>query len=526
MFLGILTLVTALSISAVAIYYSVAGLMTIFAAAAVPIMIMGGALEIGKLVTAVWLHRYWKEATWWLKSYLTLAVLVLMFITSMGIFGFLSKAHIEQTASAAEGVAQIERINTEIGRQQDIIARAEQRIEDARNADNSRDEELQQQIAQELERVDSAYARIQPAIDEQLAVIESETVRTNTRVAPIQAEVDSITTVLNDLQTAINSGDIERAQGIVGTAVDGDYGPNTARAVEAFRAAQLERRDNLVAQIDRIKTEPNSIADDARTEIQRLRSLAEQQIADSNLLIERLRSQLGQGDAVEVETLVEEQLARIAQANNSIDTLTDQRYSLEADYRALEAEVGPVKYIAEFIYGEDADKNLLEEAVRWVILIIIFVFDPLAVLLLIASQHTFILHRAAKNKAVPEVVDTVEETVVTTDDNDTTKSAPSEIAEVSIPIEESIEQKKSLELSEELKQARAEELEAQENDVNYTEAKRAWKEEHPDLTIKEFKQKYVDGVIDVLPWEEYLESKKKTYMIKEGLDQIKKTTTT
>ena len=103
MILGLLVLITALCISAVAIYYSVAGLVAIFAAAAVPIIIMGGTLEVAKLVTAVWLHRYWKQATWWLKYYLATAVLVLMFITSMGIFGFLSKAHIEQT-SAGEKV--------------------------------------------------------------------------------------------------------------------------------------------------------------------------------------------------------------------------------------------------------------------------------------------------------------------------------------------------------------------------------------------------------------------------------------
>ena len=117
-FLGILTLITALSISAVAIYYSVAGLMAIFAAAAIPIMIMGGVLEVGKLITAVWLHRYWKQATWWLKTYLTLAVFILMFITSMGIFGFLSKAHIQQTADAKENVAQIEIVTDNIERKE------------------------------------------------------------------------------------------------------------------------------------------------------------------------------------------------------------------------------------------------------------------------------------------------------------------------------------------------------------------------------------------------------------------------
>ena len=114
MLYGILTLLSALTISAVAIYYSIAGLVAIFAAAAIPIIIMGTALEIGKLVTAVWLHKYWQQATWWLKTYLTTAVIVLMFITSMGIFGFLSKAHIEQTSAGEESVAQVERLAGEI----------------------------------------------------------------------------------------------------------------------------------------------------------------------------------------------------------------------------------------------------------------------------------------------------------------------------------------------------------------------------------------------------------------------------
>ena len=121
MLLGLLVLLTALTISAVAIYYSVVGLVAIFAAAALPIMIMGGVLEVGKLVTAVWLHRYWKDTVWWLKSYLSFAVVLLMFITSMGIFGFLSKAHIEQTSAGEESVAQVERIVTEIDRQEAII---------------------------------------------------------------------------------------------------------------------------------------------------------------------------------------------------------------------------------------------------------------------------------------------------------------------------------------------------------------------------------------------------------------------
>ena len=89
-------------------------------------------------------------------------------------------------------------------------------------------------------------------------------------------------------------------------------------------------------------------------------------------------------------TLIDEELKRIADSNSQIDILTDQKYQIESDYRKLEAEVGPIKYIAEFVYGEQADKNLLEKAVKWVIILIIFVFDPLAVLLLIAANMTLI----------------------------------------------------------------------------------------------------------------------------------------
>ena len=171
MFLGILVFITALSISAVAIYYSIAGLVAIFAAAALPIMIMGGALEIGKLVTAVWLHRYWKQATWWLKSYLSIAVVVLMFITSMGIFGFLSKAHIEQTSASLESVEQVQRIESELARFDSIITRAEEKITKAESSTGSRNDDINAQIEKEQKRIDNAYTRIQPAIDEQQKII-------------------------------------------------------------------------------------------------------------------------------------------------------------------------------------------------------------------------------------------------------------------------------------------------------------------------------------------------------------------
>ena len=381
MLLGILTLITALCISAVAIYYSVAGLVAIFAAAALPIMIMGGVLEVGKLVTAVWLHRYWKQATWWLKSYLSVAVLVLMLITSMGIFGFLSKAHIEQTSASVDNVARVETLQSEIDRNLAIVGRAENRIRQLESSEVGADANIQTQIDREQERIDKAFERIQPAIEEQNTIIAGVT-------QLFQNELDKIDSELETLQAYLDANDIEKAQAMVGTKVDGDYGPKTAAAFTAFQDAKRAERNEWLTKIQSAANSPTVVA--ARNEIQRLRKSAEDQVTQSQTLITRLQQQLANSDnAEEVQKSIDEQNERVQTASKEIDQLTEEKISLESEYRKLEAEVGPIKYIAEFVYGENADNNMLEEAVRWVIIIIIFVFDPLAVLLLIASQYTF-----------------------------------------------------------------------------------------------------------------------------------------
>ena len=469
MFLGILTLITALSISAVAIYYSVAGLMTIFAAAAIPIMIMGGVLEVGKLVTAVWLHKYWRQATWWLKTYLTVAVLVLMFITSMGIFGYLSKAHIEQTASANEGVAQIERIDANIARNETVIARAEAKIQDLETDGTGASNQLQTQIDREQQRIDGAYTRIQPAIDEQNTIIASVT-------ELFQTELDRIDEELARLQGFIDNNEIEKAQAMVGTAVDGDYGPNTARAFTEFQEAKRAERSEWLQRIQSAADSATVVA--AREEIARLRAGADEQIAESNALINNLRDQLKSNDGNNLQSLINEQQDRIRTASTEIDTLLDTKFQLESEYRKLEAEVGPVKYIAEFVYGETADKNLLEEAVRWVILIIIFVFDPLAVLLLIAAQYTFEINKQEKNKKKP----VVEPVIITPP-----------VVETEVEIEET---------QKEYQEQRAADYEQKEQSVDWKNAKQKWKDLNPDETLKEWKHRYILGEIDILPWEE------------------------
>ena len=633
MFLAFLTMLTALTISAVAIYYSVAGLVAIFAAAAIPIMIMGTTLEVAKLVTAVWLHRYWSQAAWWLKYYLALAVLVLMFITSMGIFGYLSKAHIEQTSAGEESVAQVERLITEIGRQEEIIVRAETKINALQTSGTGSDANIQSQIDKEQGRIDLAFERIKPAIAQQNVTIESARTNDSTRTKPYEDQLTSITAEILRLETSAkeyestistlssdSSGvepllsqiagleaeiirvtnqlqssekdQIRAGQAIIGVSSDGAFGGNTRRALVAWVAAQRERITQIQGEVAQVRKDATSTVDKERTrlagvvkdirtvqipalkareltmldkinevrqtespvistardEIQRLRESAEAQVANSQTLIERLRGQLAQTDkTVEIDAAVDEQGERIKTANAEIEILTEQKYELEGEYRQLEAEVGPIKYIAEFVYGEDADKNMLEKAVTWVIIIIIFVFDPLAVLLLIASQYTFDFAR--KNKGIsndrarmqkivdnPGPKDPDEKIEVPKFEDVDQETIDKEFAEDKIaqsymdatPEEEVPVQKKSIKSLEGLNKKDipdtanrmfyTEELEipvvqkytdAQLDELDlhpvWQDAKHRWKNDNPNETLKEHKQKYKAGIINRLPWEDYVQ---------------------
>lgn len=392
---------TALTISAVAIYYSVAGLVAIFAGAAIPIIVMGSALEIGKLVTVVWLHRYWTQAKWWLKAYLSVAVLVLTLITSMGIFGFLSKAHIEQTTIVKENLAQIEQIDTEIERQRAQIVNAETRITQIQNQGSSLDDRIQQQIETEQQRIDTAYQRVQPEIERQQRIIDQELEKSG--VSVFSEQLEKLTQSLENLDIALANNDVVQAQTIVGSEPDGALGPDTRTAIEQYRSSTQARITELQQQITELRSQPNPVIDAAREEINRLNARAETIVDDSNALISRLRSQLGNTDRTQLDSAIQQQRDSISQSTQTIQQLTDEKFELESAYRSLEAEVGPIKYIAEFIYAEQTDGELLEKAVRWVIVVIIFVFDPLALLLLIASQYTFHMHTPRKkNSLIPE----------------------------------------------------------------------------------------------------------------------------
>ena len=251
MFLTLLTFLSAISISVIAAGYSIVGLATLFAGAVVPIIAMGSALEVGKLVAASWLYHNWNsDVPRLLKGYLFGAIIVLIFITSLGIFGFLSKAHLDQVKPTSGNNIKIELLDKQINQQNLIIERAEKQI---------------------------------TLLDKALEVY-----------------------------------------------IDKEY---VTRGLKE-RAKQEEERNTLNSAINK--------------------------------------------------------------ASDKIAELTNNKASLSLEQDKIEAEVGPIKYVAELIYGEQAQDNF-DKAVRFVILILIFVFDPFAVLLLIAANISLRQWRKKKN---------------------------------------------------------------------------------------------------------------------------------
>jgi hypothetical protein len=256
------TLVVALLLSATAAWYSISGLTAIFAAAIVPIIIMGIVLETAKIVTSLWLHKYWDTCGWQLKLYLVPAVIILAFITSMGIFGFLSKAHSDQALVSSNVLAKLEVFDTKL--------------------DNAK------------------------------AIIQSN----KQSLVQLDAQVD---------QLLVRSDD----------------------ANGAMIAARLRNRQ---------KAE---------------------------------RTQL---------------LNSISNNQDTISEINEKSAPLRAEARQLEAEVGPIKYIAALIYGTDLNQTMLESAVRAIIILLVVVFDPLALALIIAAQKAQV-----EPVAVPQPKEEVEE---------------------------------------------------------------------------------------------------------------------
>jgi len=387
MILAWLLLLTGLTISAVAIYYSVVGLTAIFSAAVIPIIVMGSALEVGKLVCASWLKANWTRAPAYMKYYMISAVIILMIITSLGIFGFLSKAHNDQ--------------NLVSGDVQSKIAIYDEKIKTAREN------------------------------------------------------------------------------------------------IEANRK-QLKQMDEAVDQVMGRSTDEKG--------------------ADKAVSVRKNQSR----DRVA--------LAKDIEANQKlIAKLNDEAAPIRAEVRKVEAEVGPIKYIASFIYGSNPDANVLEKAVTWVIIIIVVVFDPLAVILLLASQYSFQWFRTAREEEEQAAEEYVKWPGLT--EEHLTNTAP-KVAEIA-PITETVQDRELSifekhpyllkpwvsQVPEEFRvgpqvyktdeSAEPEHIDDDEDELAQASESEAsamtrWKADHPDSSLKLQRKLFERGVIKELPWESYL----------------------
>jgi hypothetical protein len=493
MLLTYLMLAVALCLSTVAAFYSIIGLTAIFAASVIPVVIMGSILEVAKLVITVWLHEYWSRVKWAMRLYLVPSVAVLMFITSMGIFGFLSKAHIEQVGVGQENAAQLQRIDVELKRQAEIVEKAEARARTLETTGTGADANVNSQIKTEQGRIDAALARVQPAIDEQNKIIDAQTRIYQDQIAKIDQQSEQ-------LQKFIDAKEIDKAQALVGTAVDGNWGPGTAAAVRTWQAARARERTDAVTKLEQANNNPTIRA--AREEIARVRRTVESQVAESNRLIDRLRNQLGKGDTASVETLVNEQQERVKAATLEIEKLTRTKYELQAEFRKLEVEVGPIKYIAELIY-DTTDQTILEKAVRWVIILIVAVFDPLAVMMLLAATESRSWVRGIIPPPPPAPV------VPPPPAKETPRVRYEPVPH---PPRNRVRRRRKarLEALENLNQKKTEPVldedfdDHPEETAAIKEAKRQWKADNPDKTLKEQRHLLAQGAIDHLPWETYL----------------------
>ena len=370
MFLTILALLSALSVSTVAIWYSVVGLMSIFSGAAVAIAVMGVTLEVGKLVATVWLHQNWNHTKLTLKIYLTTSVVVLMFITSMGIFGFLSRAHIEQTALTTDQFAQIEAINEQIVRS---VSKIETWTGEIDRLNKGQDVRVDQLIVREQDALKEIYDKVNKDKKTYKDQADEDIQNQNDRLAQSQQR---------------KKDDQERA----------DQQMDDALIDEEKYNQEIERaRRSELGVAARVQREIIAIKKELRAQHKRIDNMYAPQVQDINNRIAKLREQASL-KTEDIDTRVNELDAFISTEIKRQDGVREQKRVLESGYRKLEAEVGPVKYIAALVYGESVDQQLLEEAVRLVTIIIIFVFDPFAVFMLLAASEGFIMWRRKKDE--------------------------------------------------------------------------------------------------------------------------------
>ena len=383
MFFGILTLITALAIAGVAAWFSIAGLMAIFSAAALPIAVMAGTLEVGKLLTASWLYRYWDETTLLLKTYLCIAVAILMLITSMGIFGYLSKAHLDQAGASGDAFAIVERIEGKVAREENKIAILEQRIAGLQTGGGL---DVSTSILQQETIRDGAWDRVQGDIDYAQGQIQS--IR-DQLVIDLTAQDDK----LKPLDRIVDS---YASQGTVTTETDGgglfrsaetETVDNVAKANEV-RLSQKAERDAISTEKDKLRTSAQRDINSQQANIDKYRTQAQTVIDNANAEVNNLRSSSSE-DQDGILIKIDDYNTQIDNIYDGLIVIKDEKFEAESKVRVLEKEVGPIKYVAQLLFGGDSE-DLLDKAVQVFILLLVFVFDPLAVMLVIAANQTLL----------------------------------------------------------------------------------------------------------------------------------------
>ncbi len=371
-FYNYLALGTSLAIAGIAAYFSVLGLATIFAGAALGVIIMTGTLEFGKIVTAAYLHIFWDRLNY-MKYYLALSVFVLMLITSLGIFGYLAKA--SSDTSYATGVAQseVERINSQIAREENQITTIEDRITSL----SSGGVDVTSSVNAQIEIRDGAWDRVQGDIDY------------------AQGQIDSLRTQLTALDTSVSE---LRNKGVETITLDEG---GVFQGAEVQVIDYVTQANELFASQSEQRTQIRDDISSQQDNIDKYRAQAQDTIDGANEEINRLQT-LSTGNVDEIILKTEEYNTEIDVIYDDIKILKDERFVFEQEILGFEAEIGPIKYVAEVIYGQEESVKYLDNAVRWVIFALIFVFDPLAVLLLITSTG-LIVRKIKEDK--PKVVE-------------------------------------------------------------------------------------------------------------------------
>ena len=448
MLLGLLILFVALALSGIAAYYSIIGLTAIFAAAVIPIIVMGGVLEVAKLACTVWLHQNWQRARFVMKLYLVPAVAVLMFITSMGIFGFLSKSHIEQSAMGTEQIEQVKVIDDKLLRAQAKVERWNTEIGRLNRGETSG--RIDGLITREQDRIDKANKRIQPQIDAENSKVkglrlqaDKEIAQQNKRLGDAQKRT-SADIAIAEKRLAQLDKDVA-AYTSQGTTTGGVFTADVDNVKKGnqLRASQKPERDALEKAIAKAKRTEIGVASKVQREITNInKRLAGQiKVVDANVAkirtgitktidsananIAKYTLEAGSSNK-NVDVRIKELELNIENIQPQIDGLREEKFVFEKQYRQFEAEVGPVKYIAQLIYGDNPDQNLLESAVRWVIILIVAVFDPLAIMMLLAATETFAWRRQDKETAVETVTTMPSPVPVEEDKEEPEQEAPEE----------------------------------------------------------------------------------------------------